>query len=99
MLSEKKYVLSDVPLHVEAMTPHSPPPVYAGETEKKRLIIKGLNFGITLAKLSEFVECEAGCRVTGWVLGLKKSSAMLEFDGEPGRKISILTTIPASKLM
>lgn len=86
VLSKKKHVLENKRLHVEAMTPHSPPPVYAGETERNRLIVKGLPFGITLEKLSGFVEREARCEVTGWVLGSKKNSAMLEFDGKPGRK-------------
>lgn len=90
VLSKDTHVLENSQLHVEAMSPCSPPPFYAGETETERLIVKGLPFGITLSKLSVFLECEAGCGVTGWVLGLKKNSAMLEFEREPGRKISPL---------
>ena len=81
-------MLECIRLRVEAVTPCSPPPLYVSETERNRLIIKGLPFGITLAKLSEFVDREAGCGVTGWALDSKKKSAMLEFDGEPGRKFS-----------
>lgn len=81
-----RHFLYDVPLHVEMMKPRgSHPPAFDNEeVERNRLIIKGLPLGVTLSELSNYIESVSKYRVVGWVLSSKPSTAMLEFDGEPG---------------
>lgn len=86
-------MLYDVPLHVEMMKPRSCPPAFDNEVERNRLIVKGLPLGVTLSELSKYIESVSKYRVVGWVLSSKPSTAMLEFDGEPGTWLSVIQSI------
>lgn len=66
------------------MKPRGHTPAFDNEVEQNRLIVKGLPFGISLSELSKYIESVSKYRVVGWVLSSKPSTAMLEFDGEPG---------------
>lgn len=76
-------VLNDKQLHVEAMIVRRPPPMYFRDVEKNRLMIKKLPNEITLDSLSKYLEKASDCRLSGWILGNKHSTVMLEFEGEP----------------
>jgi len=85
VLSHGPHQLSNASIHVSVLQPQPPPGLILNEpVHDKRLLAKKLPPGCSLDEIQTFLDRASVPQILCWRIGLKPTTALLEFIAPPG---------------
>jgi len=85
VLSASEHKLNGATIHVSALQPLPPPSLIFNEpVDETRLLAKKLPPGCSCDELQTFLGRAAAPRIRGWRIGVKPTTALLDFVSAPG---------------
>ena len=85
VLSRSPHKLSGTMIHVSALQPQPPPGLILNEPiDEKRLLAKKLPLNCTHEQLETFLNRAAAVHILHFTIGVKPTTALLDFDHAPG---------------
>lgn len=85
VLSHSSHKLSKTTIQVSALQPQPPPDLILNEPiDDKRLLVKKLPRDCTCDELEMFLVRASALHILCWRIGLKPTTALLDFDSAPG---------------
>ena len=85
VVSRGPHKLGETTIRVSALTPQPPPGLILNEPiDEQRLLAKKLPLGSSLEDLQQFINRASFSRIRHWRIGVKPTTALLDFDSVPG---------------
>lgn len=85
VLRRSPHTLSGTTIDVSALQPQPPPCLILNEPiDEKRLLAKKLPLGCSRDELETFLSRAASLHILHFTIGLKPTTALLDFDSAPG---------------
>ena len=84
VMKKQPHKLDGASVEVNVLDAAPPPPLLLSDVDTKRLLAKRLPPSTTSESLREYLTPASRAKMVGWTLAVKPSTALLDFNSEPG---------------